>query len=465
MSNNLATIDIGIIAFYFLTVLTVGLLYSKCKDIKEYAIGGRVFCLPMLIATLLATNIGGDAVMGSATQIYKDGGMIIIIALGRAMSCVLFLQHFAPSFYDKFNGMISAGDIIGKHYGVAAERFTAVIGVVRGLGILGIQMIGMGSVTSYLLSISYTEGLLLAGCVTVFYSVLGGIKAVAVTDLIQFILLIVALPVIAVFVIHGPGMEAVTKNIPSIMSTISHPSAPIYAEKFLFLLTTLYLFDPCTIQRYLMVSNKQQINKLLIHRIWIEFLIFVLVFIISCGVIAQCTIQNPNDMITQSIREFLPPVAQGLAIVGLFSILMSSIDSELNTTGIMLVHNLIRTFYKNKVIPHEIAIVRIMTCFIGMLAIYWATCCTDTFMYGAALSSVWIIISIPIMFATSGMLVPPQVFWVSIVSTSVVGVISHFFYAKHIFFTMLASALAGVMITVVAIAILNSDEVNKEKTT
>ena len=72
MEFNLSPIDIAVVAAYLIGILVVGIWAGRgTKDLKDYSIANKVFGLPMLFMTILATDMySGSTLMAKATSAY-----------------------------------------------------------------------------------------------------------------------------------------------------------------------------------------------------------------------------------------------------------------------------------------------------------------------------------------------------------------------------------------------------------
>jgi SSS family solute:Na+ symporter len=82
------------------------------------------------------------------------------------------------------------GDYFELKFGRLARDFSTLHCVIFLVGACAAQMVGMGTIMTAVLEIDYGVALLIASAVTVFYSTIGGIRAVVRTDVLQFVILV-----------------------------------------------------------------------------------------------------------------------------------------------------------------------------------------------------------------------------------------------------------------------------------
>ena len=452
MELSIGGIDLAVVLLYLIGILAVGLWAGAgTKDLKDYSIAGKVFGLPMLFMTILATDAGGNSLMGKAAQIYKDGIIVLSIAVAVAAHYLVAGRYIFPLFNKRFEGAISAGDIVRRYYGETAERISAVVAVASGVGAVGIQMIAVGTITSALTGLPYEYGVVVGGTVTIVYSSIGGMRAVTVTDAVQCVLLISMLPILSSLSLYNLGFNQVFSSLPSThLQVINHPNSSIYISRCISLMCCVSIFSPAMVQRCLMAQSKKQISRAFYYNALALLLIASMVFCVSIGVMTQFHVEKPNEVSIIAINRLLPPFAKGMAIVGALSMVMSTLDSHLNSASIIGVHNLVRVFYKEGCIPHELFLVRVTSLAIGLFAICFAINYTDIFRAGIIFGSVWVILGgLPIMMTVIGLRVFYELFWINACSSAACLLIC--VYVMHLS-TITTTAICTVFGIIVSIA-------------
>ncbi len=90
-------LDIAIFLLFLIITLGVGIYHGRgIKTIEDYALGGRSFSTATLVATIVATCIGGGFFFSRITEIYKAGLYGILIVLSDALYFTFIAYFFAP---------------------------------------------------------------------------------------------------------------------------------------------------------------------------------------------------------------------------------------------------------------------------------------------------------------------------------------------------------------------------------
>jgi SSS family solute:Na+ symporter len=189
------------VALYLLGTLALGVWAgTRIKNTGDFAVAGRSLPLVMVITTTFATWFGAETVMGIPAK-FIQGGLNAIVEdpFGAGMCLVLVGVFFAAKLYRQ--NLLTIGDIYRKRYGKGIEVFCSLAIIVSYLGWVAAQITALGLVFSVLTNgaMSETAGMVVGTLAVLIYVVIGGFLAVAWTDFIQMIVLVVGLSIIAVF--------------------------------------------------------------------------------------------------------------------------------------------------------------------------------------------------------------------------------------------------------------------------
>ncbi len=363
-------IDSIIIVAYFITVLILGLYKGfNIKNVTEYAIAERRYSLPILVATMTATGFGGGSTFGITTAIFTYGIVYLFIALGNPVNLWLAAQ-FLVKRIECFESSISVGEMMGNFYGKWARALTGMCGAMYCAAAVGGQVSAIGFIAHYFLDVPYIIGVLCGCGIVIIYSSIGGIKAVTITDVLQFAVLIVAIPMVCnVGLNFIGGYQGLIDKIPAQLLVMPSGVGQIINYFFIFLGFTIPFLDPPTMQRLLMAKNLNQIKRMLRIGALVEVPLYIVIGII--GLLAASAYQHvePNFAFPHLINDILPTGLKGIAVIGLLSIVMSTADSYLNAAGISLVHDAIKPIFKPGMSDrNELRLMQMTTFVLGCLA-------------------------------------------------------------------------------------------------
>ncbi|MBD8629890.1 sodium:solute symporter family protein [Oxalobacteraceae sp. CFBP 8755] len=192
---------ITFVVLYLLGTLALGMWAgTRIKNTSDFAVAGRSLPLVMVITTTFATWFGAETVMGIPAK-FVQGGLNAVIEdpFGAGMCLVLVGLFFATKLY-KLN-LLTIGDYYRQRYGKGIEIFCSVAIIMSYLGWVAAQITALGLVFSVLTAgaMSPAAGMIVGTLTVLIYVVVGGFLAVAITDFIQMIVLVVGMSVIAWF--------------------------------------------------------------------------------------------------------------------------------------------------------------------------------------------------------------------------------------------------------------------------
>ena len=189
------------VVLYLLGTLGLGVWAgTRIKNTSDFAIAGRSLPLAMVITTTFATWFGAETVMGIPAKFIQSGlGAIVEDPFGAGFCLILVGAFFATKLY-RLN-LLTIGDFYRQRFGKGVEVFCSCAIIFSYLGWVAAQITALGLVFSVLTqgAMSETMGMIVGTLAVLIYVVIGGFLAVAWTDFIQMIVLVIGLSVIAVF--------------------------------------------------------------------------------------------------------------------------------------------------------------------------------------------------------------------------------------------------------------------------
>ncbi len=192
---------ISFVVLYLVGTLAIGVWAgTRIKNTADFAIAGRSLPLVMVVTTTFATWFGAETVMGIPAKFVQSGlGAIVEDPFGAGTCLVLVGLFFATKLYRQ--NLLTIGDFYRQRYGKGIEVFCSVAIILSYLGWVAAQITALGLVFSVLTNgaMSETAGMIVGTLAVLVYVVIGGFLAVAWTDFIQMIVLVIGLSIIAFF--------------------------------------------------------------------------------------------------------------------------------------------------------------------------------------------------------------------------------------------------------------------------
>lgn len=348
-------IDSGIIILFLIINFSVGLFYSRGKtSLSEYAVGDKKFSTGTVAATVIATCIGGGFFSGAITESYRQGLYFIIPAMGEPLCLIIIAYFFIPRM-GEFLGNLSIAEALGNLYGKYVRVISAIAGIFLCIGIVSLQFKVGASIFKVFFGIDGFYAVLACAIITTTYSAFGGIKAVTITDVIQFFTFGTIVPIISLM-IWG------TLNDPyAILSTVSENPLLDYKQVFdlsntrfihTFFLLLFFIvpdFQPVFFQRILMSRNTIQGKKAFLIAGIVCLVLLLVISWVGILLLAENPNLDPDNLLSYIISTYNYTGLKGLTAVGVLAIIMSSADSYINSASVLFTNDIVKPLNLKKI--------------------------------------------------------------------------------------------------------------------
>lgn len=386
--------DYGAMLLYLVAVVAMGLYFSKNEDTsEEYLLGGRrmpwyavgISCLMSLLSTYSLVMVPGE--------IFNHGLSLWMLHLAAPVFTVLSFLLFIR-FYFRL-GSFTPFEYLERRYDSRVRVLIATIVLyTRGMW-LAMVLFSTAKVFEGGAGWPAWVTITIVGIVGILYTVMGGLKAVIWTDVLQFFVLIAGMGV-AVFVlaknIDGGAIGAVSY-------AFEHGRGPTrFADPDFYVINpyvrlTFWLMlvgaimaplgtaasDQVNIQRLLSTSTYKESLKAQITSASIALPFTLLLWFVGLAVYSYYS-QNPDPRVTAGDTAFfvfvstkLPPPVPGLILAAMLAAVMSSLDSGINSLGTIWLKEFHEKFInKDMTDRQQVNISKIATVVIGVFAMAFA---------------------------------------------------------------------------------------------
>lgn len=378
----ISTPDIIITIAYILFIVTIGLWSSKNKtgavtSSKEYFLAGKTLRWPVIGLALFATNISCLHLISLAQSGFDSGLLNGNFEWMAAFTLILLAVLFIP-FYIR-SGVSTLPDFLEKRYNSACRNWLAVISIISAVVIhIAFSFLAGGLVLETLFGINMYLSIIIIAALTGLYTIIGGLKAVVVTESIQSIVLITGAVLITAFSWHHLGgdwqhVKAVLQENHSMeklsmIRPVDDPSGMGWVAIFLgypVIGIWYWCADQTIVQRALGAKDE---NHAKVGSLFCGFIKILPVFIfVLPGLFAYVlyktgafdlsslpTVEKNGAMVPDSkavyalmITQLVPKGVIGILVAALLSGLMSQIAGALNSISTLASYDL----YK-RIKPH-----------------------------------------------------------------------------------------------------------------
>lgn len=347
---QLAPIDWLIVTAYLVAMVGLGaFLARRGGSFDDFFLAGRVLTAPMLIATLVSSYYGIDVLFGSSQLAFSEG-LVAWFGYARPAYLFLLLAAFLVARRLRSEDFRSLPDVLGRYYGPATRTVGAIASFaysvpalsLYGFGVLGTVVLGWPPVWS----------MLVFGGVALGYTLLGGFRAVVITDSIQFLIMCLVLALAVPFALDRiGGFDAMYESLdPSYfeqMGGLSPWLIVVYAATNL-----VVLIEPAFYQRIFAARSFAAVRNALLLGIVLwgayDWVVTIL------GMVAQtAAIQGAIDPGVAADHSLLvimigvlPAGAFGFFVAGVLATEMSTLDSYCLVAGGNVAYDLYRPVFR-----------------------------------------------------------------------------------------------------------------------
>jgi SSS family solute:Na+ symporter len=385
---HLQTLDYAVVLVYGVLLLILAQWVSREKaghekNTQDYFLAGRALPWWAIGASLIAANIsaeqiigmsGSAFVLGIAIASYEWMAALTLIIVGKWLLPV-FLKHriyTMPQFLEqRFDHRVRM---------VMATFWLGVYVFVNLTSILWLGSLAINSVTG----IDQTWGLVFLGLFAVAYSLYGGLKAVALTDIIQVVLLVLGgllIAWISMNEISGgegalAGFAMVLEAAPEKFDMIFAPGHPYYdllpgisvLVGGMWIMNLSYWgFNQYIIQRALAAKDTREAQKGIVFAAFLKMLMPVLVVLPGIAAVILVPDLSAPDKAYPEVMKLLPIGLKGLVFAALIAAIVSSLASMSNSISTIFTMDMYKHFKAEGTSERHLVVVGRTVAFAAMI--------------------------------------------------------------------------------------------------
>ena len=388
MTTVLETLDWFVLGGYFFALILVAIWVAvqKNKNTEDYFLAGRNVGWFVIGASIFASNIGSEHVVGLAGTGFESGTPMAHYEL-HAWIVLLLGWLFLP-FYIR-SGAFTMPEFLEKRFDSRSRWFLSVFSLFAYvLTKVSVTIYAGGIVVSELLAIPFWYGAIGIVIFTGIYTIIGGMKAVIYTETLQTVVLILGSVIITYLGLQEVGgwnqlRETVIAVSPDHFNMWRPMSDPNFPWTGLLIGGTIvgvwyWCTDQYIVQRTLAANNIKIGRRGAIFGAYLK-LLPILIFLVP-GIIAfALSIQNPEVFSVDKadrafpmlVKTLLPVGLKGLVAGGLMAALMSSLASVFNSCSTIFTIDIYKKLNPKKSEKSLLKTGKIATGFIVLLGILW----------------------------------------------------------------------------------------------
>lgn len=401
MSGTLTTIDWLVIGAYFLAValLVFWVLYREKKqgdsNSEDYFLGGRGLSWVLIGASLFASNIGSEHLVGLAGAGASGDFPVAQFEILASFMLLLLGWLFVPIYLK--TGVFTMPQFLLQRYGAWSRSYLTWISILGYiLTKISVTILAGGIIFTALLDIDFWTGALILVALTGIYTIAGGLKVVVYTDFLQMFILLggsIAITYIGLDKLGGwSGASAVLpEDYTSLWRPLSDPDFPWTG--ILLGAPILGVWYWCTdqfiVQRVLAAKDQNEARKGTLFAAYLKLLplfLFVLPGVLAYAISVQqpellqfavVDGQTQYDAALPLMTALLPSGLQGLVVAGLLAALMSSLSSVFNSCSTLITCDLYQKYKPQAKEKELVRVGRYATAFLAFLGMAWVPILQD----------------------------------------------------------------------------------------
>ncbi len=363
-----------IISFVGFTIAVAVIAYFKTKDDDQttaegYFLAGRGLPGIVIAGSLLLTNISAEQLVGTNGQTWDSNMSAMAFEVVAAVSCLILALFAAPRYLK--SGISTIPEMLGIRYDRMTKLWFSIAYIFMFLFVQIPVILYSGSLVfenifglSGILGCSKLQSIVIL-CIAITivgscYAIFGGLKAVAVSDTVNGILLIIGgfmIPFLALHILGiasgsegfamADGMRFLIENYPQKLNSVSPATAlapevpwPTIFLGLFFLCTQSWCTHQSFIQRLLAAKNLKEAQKGALYCACMKILGFL--YLALPGVIAYALFELQGNQVTvmddaypQLITQVVPAPLMGFFAAVMFGAIISSFNSVLNSVNTM----------------------------------------------------------------------------------------------------------------------------------
>jgi SSS family solute:Na+ symporter len=206
---------IGFVCLYLIATLAVGWYSSKyVKTASDFAIAGRKLPILVVSSGLFATWFGSETVMGASSEFIEKGILGVIEDPFGAALCLLLIGIFYAKPLYRLN-LLTFSDYFRIRFGRTAEWISALFMIPSYFSWIAAQLVALALLLQVLVDIPFVWGVSCCAIIVVFYTYIGGMWSVSITDTIQTFIIIIGMTFLTISIYNkSGGYQTIQNHVP-----------------------------------------------------------------------------------------------------------------------------------------------------------------------------------------------------------------------------------------------------------
>ncbi|XP_044729076.1 putative sodium-dependent multivitamin transporter [Chrysoperla carnea] len=376
---------------------SIGVYYrftgGRQKTTQEYLLADRSMSITPVAFSLMASFMSAITLLGVSSENYTYGTQFVVINIAYILSTPIAAYLYLPVFFKLET--TSAYEYLERRFGMASRLSASAIYSIQMILYMGIVLYAPALALEALTGIKKEIAILVIGFVCTFYSTLGGMKAVVITDVFQSFLMFLAIfSIIICAAIQTGGLDEIWKiaDKGGRIEFFNFSPDPTERHTWFSLIIggsvtylSLYAVNQTQVQRYMTVKDLKTAQKTL----WLNWPILTVLSLSTsfsglaiyskyydCDPKTAGRITSTDQLMPFYVVESMGhiPGLTGLFVAGIFSASLSSISASVNSLAAVTLEDYIKPLYSSinkKSLPNSKIIIytKILAFLYGVLCV------------------------------------------------------------------------------------------------
>jgi SSS family solute:Na+ symporter len=328
---------IGSLIIFFIVMLLISLYKSNNESKLDFFLGGRRTAYWMLGMSFVATWYGGSSAIISTNKAFKEGMSSWWILGGTSVIAVIFLMFFSRLV--RQTGAVSQSEIVKRRYSRPVGNMLVIVLIVWLCTWSASQMVILGQFIGPFIGTDYATAVLLCVLVALIYTTLGGFSAVVLTEMVQFILLVVGLAVtMVVAMIYSGGLDHVNAIVHSQGKVGYYNIFHDFGNNLTYIISfcTAFAIDAAIWQRLSAARSPKDAQKACLQALL--YFIPLYFMVVATGIAALGVFgELPEEGVVPALLgNYMGPVLRSIVFLGIASAVMSTCCTALNACSLYI---------------------------------------------------------------------------------------------------------------------------------
>ena len=362
---------LAIIALFSYFAILLFIIYKeKSSDsVIDFFFAGRKLPFWALSITFIASWWGAASAISTADLAYEDGLSAYWYYGVPVLTSTLILIFLSKRI--RRIGYLTQGRMMEVRYSKLVSKLLSVFIVIFMTITASSQMVGLGDLLSVYLDWDYGYSLILGTSVVLAYSVFGGFRGVVLTDIIQFVLLLVsAFVIFYVAYDNSGGYESIIAKSNE-LNKVDYLDFFSGFNKYIVYVITFggsWVIQANVWQRISASKNTKDAKKMSIMSFFVFIPLYLIVVLTGIAAITLYDTLPEGGVIPSLIVDYMPPFLAATVFVGIAAAIMSTMDALINSGAMTIAMDL----YPAKSELEQLKISKIATLFVVVVAVFIA---------------------------------------------------------------------------------------------